>query len=96
MFEGYGQTECAAAATMTTPGDVSTGHVGVPIPCNQIKLVDVSDMNYFTANNEGEVGVSVVATPSSNCVWACPGLFQGAQCVLGVPQGSREDKGVFG
>ena len=55
MVEGYGQTECGAAATMTVPGDMSLGHVGAPIACNDIKLEDVKDMNYFAANNEGEV-----------------------------------------
>lgn len=55
VVEGYGQTECGAAATMTVPGDMSLGHVGAPIACNDIKLEDVKDMNYFAANNEGEV-----------------------------------------
>lgn len=32
-----------------------SGHVGVPIPCNIVKLVDVEEMNYFTSNGEGEV-----------------------------------------
>lgn len=32
------------------------GHVGVPLPCNHVKLQDVPDMNYFSVNNEGEVG----------------------------------------
>lgn len=32
------------------------GHVGVPLPCNFVKLVDVEDMNYFASNGEGEVG----------------------------------------
>lgn len=32
------------------------GHVGVPLPCNYVKLEDVADMDYFSANNEGEVG----------------------------------------
>lgn len=31
-------------------------HVGVPLPCNFVKLVDVEDMNYFASNGEGEVG----------------------------------------
>lgn len=31
------------------------GHVGVPVPCNVVKLVDVEEMNYFASNNEGEV-----------------------------------------
>ena len=55
VFEGYGQTECTAAATITVPGDVKSGHVGVPIPCTLVKLVDVPEMNYFAENGEGEV-----------------------------------------
>ena len=55
VVEGYGQTECGAAATMTVAGDQSLGHVGPPVACNDIKLEDVKDMNYFAANNEGEV-----------------------------------------
>lgn len=34
---------------------VSAGHVGPPLPCNSIKLVDVAEMNYLAANGEGEV-----------------------------------------
>ena len=35
----------------------STGHVGAPLPCNIVKLVDVEEMNYFASNGEGEVRV---------------------------------------
>lgn len=55
VYEGYGQTECGAAATFMIPGDMTTGSVGAPLPCNYIKLVDVKDMNYFADNGEGEV-----------------------------------------
>ncbi|KAF7203979.1 long-chain-fatty-acid--CoA ligase 5 [Nothobranchius furzeri] len=55
IFEAYGQTECAAACTITMPGDATAGHVGVPLPCNFLKLVDVEEMNYFASNGEGEV-----------------------------------------
>uniref|UniRef100_A0A452VH24 Long-chain-fatty-acid--CoA ligase n=1 Tax=Ursus maritimus TaxID=29073 RepID=A0A452VH24_URSMA len=55
VFEAYGQTECTAGCTFTSPGDWTTGHVGVPLPCNHVKLEDVPDMNYFSVNNEGEI-----------------------------------------
>ncbi|XP_048043916.1 long-chain-fatty-acid--CoA ligase 1b [Megalobrama amblycephala] len=57
FYEGYGQTECTAGSTTTLPGDWIAGHVGAPLPCNDIKLVDVAEMNYFAANGEGEVCV---------------------------------------
>ncbi|KAJ8383443.1 hypothetical protein AAFF_G00220390 [Aldrovandia affinis] len=57
FYEGYGQTECTAGCTMSMPGDWTAGHVGAPLPCNIVKLVDVSEMNYFAANGEGEVCV---------------------------------------
>uniref|UniRef100_A0A8C1LVL5 Arachidonate--CoA ligase n=1 Tax=Cyprinus carpio TaxID=7962 RepID=A0A8C1LVL5_CYPCA len=54
---GYGQTECTAGCTMSLPGDWTAGHVGAPLPCNFVKLLDVPEMNYFAANGEGEVCV---------------------------------------
>ncbi|XP_036919826.1 long-chain-fatty-acid--CoA ligase 5 isoform X1 [Sturnira hondurensis] len=55
VLEAYGQTECTAGCTMTTPGDWKPGHVGVPLACSHVKLEDVPDMNYFSVNGEGEV-----------------------------------------
>ncbi|KAM3912712.1 long-chain-fatty-acid--CoA ligase 5 [Leptodactylus fuscus] len=55
IFEAYGQTECGAGCSFSTPGDWTAGHVGAPLPCNLLKLVDVTDMNYFASNGEGEV-----------------------------------------
>uniref|UniRef100_A0A7N8XI21 Arachidonate--CoA ligase n=1 Tax=Mastacembelus armatus TaxID=205130 RepID=A0A7N8XI21_9TELE len=55
IYEAYGQTECTAGCTFTMPGDAASGHVGVPLPCNFVKLVDVEEMNYFASNGEGEV-----------------------------------------
>ncbi|CAM4497957.1 unnamed protein product [Leuciscus chuanchicus] len=57
FYEGYGQTECTAGCTMSLPGDWTAGHVGAPLPCNFVKLVDLAEMNYFAANGEGEVCV---------------------------------------
>ncbi|KAF5896501.1 long-chain-fatty-acid--CoA ligase 5 [Clarias magur] len=55
IFEAYGQTECTAGCTISLPGDWTAGHVGVPVPCNVVKLVDVEEMNYLASNDEGEV-----------------------------------------
>ncbi|XP_030629484.1 long-chain-fatty-acid--CoA ligase 5 isoform X2 [Chanos chanos] len=55
IFEGYGQTESTAGCTFSVPGDWTAGHVGIPVSCNVVKLVDVEDMNYFASNGEGEV-----------------------------------------
>ncbi|XP_051883170.1 long-chain-fatty-acid--CoA ligase 5 [Pristis pectinata] len=55
IFEAYGQTECTAGCTFSMAGDSAAGHVGPPLPCNIVKLVDVEDMNYFAAKGEGEV-----------------------------------------
>ncbi|KAK1888130.1 Long-chain-fatty-acid--CoA ligase 1 [Dissostichus eleginoides] len=57
LYEGYGQTECTAGCTLTMPGEYNAGHVGAPLPCNSLKLVDVSEMNYLAVNGEGEVCV---------------------------------------
>ncbi|XP_071829175.1 long-chain-fatty-acid--CoA ligase 1-like isoform X2 [Apostichopus japonicus] len=55
LIEGYGQTESTAGATTTIGGDANTGHVGPPLPCNMIKLVDVPEKDYFAKDDKGEV-----------------------------------------
>ena len=62
---------------MTLPGDTEAGHVGPPIASVYVKLVDVPDMNYFAANNVGEVSVidEIVWLSSQSVV----------RCVLKVP-----------
>ncbi|XP_036620212.1 long-chain-fatty-acid--CoA ligase 1 isoform X1 [Trichosurus vulpecula] len=57
FYEGYGQTECTAGCSLTVPGDWTAGHVGAPMPCSLIKLVDVEEMNYLAAKGEGEICV---------------------------------------
>uniref|UniRef100_A0A6B2KXW9 AMP-dependent synthetase/ligase domain-containing protein n=1 Tax=Arcella intermedia TaxID=1963864 RepID=A0A6B2KXW9_9EUKA len=47
VVEGYGQTETPAAATLTLLTETSSGHVGVPLPCLEMKLIDVPEMGYF-------------------------------------------------
>lgn len=45
---GYGQTEGAAAATLSHPDDIATvGHVGGPTASVEIALFDVPEMGYY-------------------------------------------------
>ncbi|KAM4579142.1 long-chain-fatty-acid--CoA ligase 1 [Fundulus diaphanus] len=55
ICEGYGQTECTGGCTFSLIGDSSTGHVGAPLPCAMVKVVDIPEMNYFAKNGEGEI-----------------------------------------
>lgn len=72
------------------------GHVGPPLPCNLVKLVDVAEMNYLAVNGEGEVCALVLSlklcvfiflgdlcmfvSTVKHCVWVL-GVCEGAQCV---------------
>ncbi|XP_020611687.1 long-chain-fatty-acid--CoA ligase 5-like, partial [Orbicella faveolata] len=55
VVEGYGQTENAAGATITWLTDTSTGHVGAPLPCNLVKLVDIPEKECYSKDGRGEV-----------------------------------------
>ena len=57
LVEGYGQTECVAPSTLTIQGDPQPDHVGPPLPCNNLKLEDIPDMEYWANRGQGEVCV---------------------------------------
>ncbi|XP_055385680.1 long-chain-fatty-acid--CoA ligase 5 isoform X2 [Condylostylus longicornis] len=57
VVEGYGQTECTGAISLTVQGDYVPDHVGPPVSCNAVKLVDVPEMEYYASQNTGEVCV---------------------------------------
>jgi len=57
VVEGYGQTEAVACVSVSLEGDSIPGHVGVPSPCNAVKLIDVEEMGYFAKDNAGEICV---------------------------------------
>eukprot|EP00117_Sycon_ciliatum_P022679 scpid39032/ scgid0725/ Long-chain-fatty-acid--CoA ligase 5; Long-chain acyl-CoA synthetase 5 len=55
VLQGYGQTESSAGATITIVGDSTTGNVGPPLSCNEIKLVSVPELGYLAEEGRGEV-----------------------------------------
>uniref|UniRef100_A0AC34F2Q9 AMP-dependent synthetase/ligase domain-containing protein n=1 Tax=Panagrolaimus sp. ES5 TaxID=591445 RepID=A0AC34F2Q9_9BILA len=68
VLNRYGKSECIAA-TVFFEGVSVPGHVGVPSPCNIIKLVDVPELGYFARDNGGEVcikGTNVFETYYKN------------------------------
>ncbi|KAI9471484.1 medium-chain fatty acid-CoA ligase faa2 [Coemansia sp. RSA 989] len=50
FIEGYGSTECNAAATVSIMEENQAGHVGVPYPGIDVRLRDVPEMNYLTTD----------------------------------------------
>lgn len=57
MYEGWGQTETASLSTFNLPGEWLTGHVGVPLQCNAVKLVDLPEQGYYVREKKGEICV---------------------------------------
>lgn len=58
VVQGYGLTENFAGATISYGADSTVGHVGTPLTCTEIKLVDVPEMNYTSQDKpcpRGEV-----------------------------------------
>ncbi|KAI8991514.1 hypothetical protein BDF20DRAFT_845057 [Mycotypha africana] len=48
--EGYGATETCAASTIHYENEYKAGHIGAPFTCNELKLVDVPEMDYLSTD----------------------------------------------
>eukprot|EP00878_Enallax_costatus_P000737 GHUV01000851.1.p1 GENE.GHUV01000851.1~~GHUV01000851.1.p1 ORF type:complete len:760 (+),score=146.74 GHUV01000851.1:92-2281(+) len=60
VLEGYGMTETSCTISITRVDDPTIGHVGAPLPCCEVKLVDIPEMSYLTSDQpfpRGEVCV---------------------------------------
>jgi long-chain acyl-CoA synthetase len=99
VLEGYGQTESAAAATLTAYGDQSsTGHVGGPLANNEVKLVSVPEMDYLVTDEYHGRVVEEDGTVTSEGI-PCMGrgeiCYRGANIFLGYfknPEKTAEAK----
>lgn len=79
VYEGYGQTETSAGSTLTSRGDWIPGQIGVPLPSNEIKLVDIPDMGYTSRDKPNPRGEICIRGP--NCFtgyYKEPGLSKDA------------------
>ena len=73
VIEGYGMTETACTICMTAPGDTSSGHVGGPLACCEVKLADIPEMSYTTADRphpRGEVPCQHASYAGQSSVYA--------------------------
>mmetsp|Transcript_16717 Transcript_16717/g.26998 ORF Transcript_16717/g.26998 Transcript_16717/m.26998 type:complete len:794 (+) Transcript_16717:191-2572(+) len=52
VLNAFGSTESSCVISITHPDDVTSGHVGIPVPCNEVRLNDVSDMGYKATDTE--------------------------------------------
>mmetsp|Transcript_35796 Transcript_35796/g.80554 ORF Transcript_35796/g.80554 Transcript_35796/m.80554 type:complete len:680 (-) Transcript_35796:175-2214(-) len=78
VLEGYGQTECAAAATMTWPTDTTVGHVGLPLGVNDVRLQDVPDMGYLSADRTHKMDKgSIPCLGRGEICYRGPNVFRG-------------------
>jgi long-chain acyl-CoA synthetase len=57
IVQGYGMTESGAMCAILPPELMQYGSVGLPVPCIEVKLLDVPDAGYSSSNNppQGEV-----------------------------------------
>ncbi|KIJ61721.1 hypothetical protein HYDPIDRAFT_176879 [Hydnomerulius pinastri MD-312] len=57
MLQGYGMTESCAMCAVLPPELMQYGSVGLPVPCIEIKLIDVAEAGYKATGNppQGEV-----------------------------------------
>ena len=53
----------------TLPYEWVSGHVGVPLPCNWVKLTDVPELNYYSKDSVGEICVKGPNCVKGTCIF---------------------------
>ena len=77
-------TETCCVISMTSHGDAMGGHVGGPVVCCEIKLVDIPEMNYTHTDKphpRGEVSCTV-AWLGCTVAWLARSMRQSIQTLL--------------
>nr|XP_032836426.1 long-chain-fatty-acid--CoA ligase 4-like isoform X2 [Petromyzon marinus] len=81
VLQGYGLTETCGAGTITDASDYSTGHVGAPLVCCEIRLRDWEEGGYTTRDSPSPRGEILVGGGN-----VALGYYRGA----GLPPGGGE------
>lgn len=65
LYEGYGMTETSAVSHAPVyPADCNVGHVGPPLPCCEMKLESVPELEYTTEDKPCPRGEVLVRGPT--------------------------------
>ncbi|CAL9131800.1 unnamed protein product [Musa acuminata var. zebrina] len=71
VVQGYGLTETCAGGTFSDYDDTSVGHVGAPVPCSYVKLIDWPEGGYLVTDSPMPRGEIVIGGPN-----VTPGYFK--------------------
>ncbi|KAK9481089.1 eukaryotic long-chain fatty acid CoA synthetase (LC-FACS) [Lipomyces japonicus] len=63
VIQGYGLTESFANGLIGEPDDKTPGHSGPPVICNEVRLKDVPEMNYFSTDRPNPRGELLMRGP---------------------------------
>ena len=88
IVEGYGQTENAAAGTVSGFDDNLSGHIGAPYACTEIKLIDIPEMEYYT-KDRGVWEGQEISMPRGEI------LMRGPSCSPGYFKAPQKNKETF-
>ncbi|KAK1310926.1 hypothetical protein QJS10_CPA08g00685 [Acorus calamus] len=62
--QGYGLTETCAGGSFTEYDDTSVGHVGAPLPCSFVKLIDWAEGEYRVTDSPMPRGEIIIGGPN--------------------------------